>query len=96
MIVALRWPDRKLPANSQFLRLCKSSHKRKNWLFAGSLRSGQRNAAIMSLVQSAKLNDLNPLEYLKDVMDRLPTQPYSQIGELLPHNWKSAPASNEG
>ncbi len=63
---------------------------RKNWLFAGSLRSGQRNAAIMSLVQSAKLNGLNPLEYLKDVMDRLPTQPYSKINELLPHNWKPA------
>lgn len=63
---------------------------RKNWLFAGSLRSGQRNAAIMSLVQSAKLNGLNPLEYLKDVMDRLPTQPYSRINELLPHNWKLA------
>ena len=63
---------------------------RKNWLFAGSLRSGQRNAAIMSLVQSAKLNGLNPLEYLKDVMDRLPTQPYSRINELLPHNWKPA------
>ncbi|MDZ4051583.1 MAG: IS66 family transposase [Limnobacter sp.] len=66
---------------------------RKNWLFAGSLRSGQRNAAIMSLVQSAKLNGLNPLEYLKDVMDRLPTQPYSRINELLPHNWKPVSAS---
>ncbi|MEQ9108018.1 MAG: IS66 family transposase [Limnobacter sp.] len=63
---------------------------RKNWLFAGSLRSGQRNAAIMSLVQSAKLNGLNPLEYLKDVMDRLPTQPYSKINELLPYNWRPA------
>jgi transposase len=63
---------------------------RKNWLFAGSLRSGQRNAAIMSLVQSAKLNGLNPLEYLKDVMDRLPTQPYSKIQELLPHNWSAS------
>jgi transposase len=61
---------------------------RKNWLFAGSLRSGQRNAATMSLVQSAKLNGLNPLEYLKDVMDRLPTHPYSRINDLLPHNWK--------
>lgn len=68
---------------------------RKNWLFAGSLRSGQRNAAIMSLVQSAKLNGLNPLEYLKDVMDRLPTQPYSKIGELLPHNWKLASVPTE-
>ena len=63
---------------------------RKNWLFAGSLRSGQRNAAMMSLIQSARLNGLNPLEYLKDVMDRLPTQPYSKINELLPHNWKPA------
>lgn len=61
---------------------------RKNWLFAGSLRSGKRNAVIMSLVQSAKLNGLNPLDYLKSVMDRLPTQPYSKIEELLPHNWK--------
>lgn len=68
---------------------------RKNWLFAGSLRSGQRNAAIMSLVQSAKPNGLNPLQYLNDVMDRLPTQPYSRINELLPHNWKSASASIE-
>jgi hypothetical protein len=68
---------------------------RKNWLFAGSLRSGQRNAAIMSLVQSARLNGLNPLVYLKDVMDRLPTQPYSRINELLPHNWKPASASIE-
>jgi transposase len=64
-------------------------------LFAGSLRSGQRNAAIMSLVQSARLNGLNPLVYLKDVMDRLPTQPYSSINELLPHNWKPASASIE-
>jgi transposase len=63
---------------------------RKNWLFAGSLRSGQRNAAVMSLIQSAKLNGLNPLEYLKDVMDRLPTQMNSKIDELLPHNWKPA------
>jgi transposase len=61
----------------------------KNWLFAGSLRSGQRNAAIMSLVQSAKLNVLNPLEYLKDVMNRIPIQP-NNIEELLPHNWKPA------
>ncbi|MBU1780133.1 MAG: transposase domain-containing protein, partial [Gammaproteobacteria bacterium] len=36
------------------------------------------------------LNGLNPLEYLKDVMDRLPTQPYSKINELLPYNWKLA------
>lgn len=60
---------------------------RKNWLFAGSLRAGRRAAAIMSLIQSAKLNGLEPLGYLADVLSRLPTQPNSRIGELLPHRW---------
>jgi hypothetical protein len=60
---------------------------RKNWLFAGSLRAGKRAAAIMSLVQSAKLNEHDPFEYLKDVMTRLPTQPASRVGDLLPHRW---------
>ncbi|MEW8072215.1 MAG: IS66 family transposase [Candidatus Thiodiazotropha endolucinida] len=61
---------------------------RSNWLFAGSLRSGQRAAAIMSLIQSAKMNGLDPYAYLKDVFKRLPTQKASAINELLPHNWQ--------
>jgi transposase len=60
---------------------------RKNWLFAGSERSGKRAAAIMSLVQSAKLNGHDPYQYLNDVLMRLPTQKNSRIDELLPHNW---------
>ena len=60
---------------------------RKNWLFAGSLRAGQRAAAVMSLIQSAKLNGHDPYAYLKDVLARLPTQKNSRIDELLPHNW---------
>lgn len=60
---------------------------RKNWLFAGSLRSGKRAAALMSLIQSAKLNGHDPYAYLKDVLARLPTQQASEIAELLPHNW---------
>jgi len=63
---------------------------RSNWLFAGSLRAGKRAAAIMSLIQSARLNDHDPYQYLKDVLERLPTQPASRIGELLPHNWRPA------
>lgn len=61
---------------------------RKNWLFAGSLRSGQRAAAVMSLIQSAKLNGHDPYVYLKDVLSRLPTQKHGAIDELLPHRWK--------
>ncbi|ATQ84154.1 IS66 family transposase (plasmid) [Moraxella osloensis] len=60
---------------------------RKNWLFAGSLESGQRAANVMSLVQSARLNGLDPYAYLADVLSRLPTHPDSQIDELLPHVW---------
>ncbi len=63
---------------------------RKNWLFAGSLRAGERAAAVMSLIQSAKLNGHDPHGYLKDVMDRLPTWPNSRINELLPHLWRPA------
>ncbi|MBA3774616.1 MAG: IS66 family transposase [Ramlibacter sp.] len=61
---------------------------RNNWLFAGSLRAGKRAAAVMSLVHSAKLNGHDPYAYLKDVMERLPTQPASRIDELLPHRWR--------
>jgi len=61
---------------------------RSNWLFAGSLRSGQRAAAVMTLIQSAKLNGHDPYAYLKDVLSRLPTHKNNAIDELLPHNWK--------
>ena len=63
---------------------------RKNWLFAGSLRSGKRAAAVMSLIQSAKLNGHDPYAYLKDVLKRLPNQRASEIAELLPHRWQPA------
>ncbi len=61
---------------------------RKNWLFAGSLRAGKRAAAVMSLVHSAQLNGHEPHTYLKDVLERLPTQPARRVGELLPHLWQ--------
>ena len=62
---------------------------RKNWLFAGSLRSGQRAANVMTLIQSAKINGLDPQRYLKEVLERLPTAKRSDLEGLLPHNWKS-------
>lgn len=46
---------------------------RSSWLFVGSLRGGQRAAAVMTLIQSAKLNGHDPYAYLKDVLTRLPT-----------------------
>jgi hypothetical protein len=58
---------------------------RSNWLFAGSLRSGKRAAAIMSLIQSALINGHDPYAYLKDVLTRLPTHRASDATNLLPH-----------
>jgi hypothetical protein len=60
---------------------------RSNWLFAGSLRAGQRAAAIMSLIRSAQLNGHDPYVYLKDVLTRLPTHRADDIAALLPHRW---------
>ena len=64
---------------------------RKNWLFAGTLAAGQRAAAIVSLIQSAKLNGHDPYAYLKDVLERLPTQRAREIDALLPHRWTPLP-----
>ena len=63
---------------------------RKNWLFAGSLCSDKRAAAIMSLIQSARLNGHDTYAYLEDVLTRLPTQRASNNMELLPHRWVPA------
>jgi hypothetical protein len=54
---------------------------RNNWLFAGPLRCGKRAAAIMSLIQSARMNGHDPYGYLKDVLTRLPTQRAGEIGQ---------------
>jgi hypothetical protein len=57
---------------------------KKNWLFAGSERAGVRAAAIQSLLGTARLNGLDPLAWLKDTLEKLPTWPNSRIDELLP------------
>ena len=62
----------------------------KNWLFAGSALAGQRAAVVMSLVQSAKLNGLDPWAYLRDVLARIHTHPNHRLDELLPHRWRPA------
>ena len=60
---------------------------RKNWLFVGSELAGQRAAAIMSLVATAKANGIEPFAYLKDILTRLPTHKDKDIDALLPQNF---------
>jgi hypothetical protein len=59
---------------------------RKNYLFAGSDAGGRRAAALYSLIESAKLNGLNPQHYLADVLARIADHPARRIAELLPWN----------
>jgi transposase len=60
----------------------------KNYLFAGSDSGRHRAAAMYSLIESAKMNELNPEAYLGDLFARIADHPINRIGELLPWNWK--------
>jgi transposase len=62
---------------------------RHNWTFAGSDRGGQRAAAIYTLIETCKLNDIDPRAWLADVLARLADHPASRVAELLPWNWRS-------
>ena len=59
---------------------------RKNYLFAGSDRGGERAAAIYSLIGTAKLNGLDPEAYLRQVLERIADHPVNRISELFPWN----------
>lgn len=60
---------------------------RKNYLFAGSHRGAQRAAMFYSFFGTCKKNNVNPFEWLKDVLERIPTHKASKLDELLPQNW---------
>jgi len=67
---------------------------RKNYLFLGSDEGGRRAAAIYTIVESAKLNGLNPQAYLADVIDRLAKGwPRSRLAELMPWTWAATRAA---
>lgn len=63
---------------------------RKNWLFLGSEEGGEAAAVILSLVQTCRALNINPYEYLEDVMRRIMSYPVQKLNELLPGNWVKA------
>ncbi len=60
---------------------------RKNWVFVGSQQAGERAAVLMTLIDSAKLNEHDAWVYLTDVLTKLPILPNSRLQELLPCSW---------
>jgi len=99
---AIDYMLKRWPAFTRFLgdgRICLSNNAaerairciavgRRNWTFAGSDEGGRRAAAMYTLIQSCKLNDVDPRAWLADVLKRLPDHPARHIHELLPWNWK--------
>src|SRR5262249_39154530 len=92
-----RWAA--LPRSLDDGRLCLSNNAaeralrgiavgRHNWTFAGSDKGGERAAAIYTLIETAKLNGVDPRAWLADVLARLPDHSAKRIAELLPWNWR--------
>jgi transposase len=65
---------------------------RKSWLFAGSDRGGERAAVMLTLIQTAKLNNVDPQAWLAEVLARIADHKIHSLDQLLPWNWKLQPA----
>ena len=65
---------------------------RRNWTFCGSDAGGERAAVIFTLIETAKLCDVDPRAWLADVLARIADHPASRIDELLPWTWRAAHA----
>jgi transposase len=61
---------------------------RRSWLFAGSDRGGERAAIMLTLIQTAKLNDVDPQAWLADVLARIADHKITDLAALLPWNWR--------
>ena len=100
---ACQYMLRRWPAFTRFLedgRVCLSNNAaeralrcvplgRKAWLFCGSDRGGDRAAVLYTLIQTARLNDVDPQAWLADVLARIADHPASRLDQLLPWNWRT-------
>jgi transposase len=66
---------------------------RKNWLFAGADTGAETLARAMTIVETAKMNGLDPQAYLADILDRINDQKINRLDELLPWSWAPLPSS---
>ena len=82
--------DGRLPVHNKFseLNLRRQVVRRRNWLFVGSDDGGVTNSRFVSLLASARLHDIEPLGYIRDLLCLLPSWPRSRVLELAPAYWK--------
>jgi transposase len=94
-----RWDKLRLYTSQGFLSIDNNAVERvirtvavgrKNYLFSGSHEGAQRSAMLYSLMASSKLNGLNPMEWLTDVLTRIAYLPEEYWEQLLPNNWQPA------
>jgi transposase len=94
-----RWPALLVYLDHPFVEISNNASERgikpmvlsrRNWLFAGSEEGGQTAATIMSLIETCKRLNINPCQYLKDVLTRFPSAKTSQIDDFLPDRWLAA------
>jgi len=102
MAKAMDYSLKRWPAFTRFLddgRLCMSNNAaeravrgiavgRRNWTFCGSDAGGRRAAAIYTLIETCRLNDVDARAWLADVLARIADHPAGKITELMPWNWK--------
>src|ERR1700722_9488438 len=98
---AMDYMRKRIDAFTRFLndgRICLSNNAaeralrgialgRKAWLFAGSDRGGERAAVMYTLIQTAKLNEVDPRAWLADVLARIADHKITDLAALLPWNW---------
>jgi hypothetical protein len=63
---------------------------KKNWLFMGCAQAGETGAILFTIVQSCRRWQIDPFEYLRDVLDRIPGMTNHQVAELTPRAWADA------
>jgi transposase len=63
---------------------------RRNWLFAGNVKGAEAGANLYSLIETCKSHNLNPYNYMKDILEKLakPKPDLTTLVSLLPYNWK--------
>jgi transposase len=98
---AMDYMLKRWPAFTRFLhdgRICMTNNAaeralrglalgRKSWLFAGSDRGAERAAVMYTLIQTAKLNGVDPQAWLANVLGVIADTPQNRLGDLLPWNW---------